>query len=309
MKTKWPTFIMFIAVMTLFLYQTFQVEHSLNSLLLPIFILFLFAIFDQFRLEKEMIEQKITQKDMLSVIFVLLGFVLTFGLHYYLDIPQIPASAMTGLLGYVFLKKYEKEVYCGSFAGMFSLIAVGPIFVLLMIFILPIVYVFSKSVFNGLGGKLGTIAFVAGSIAVGFLKDYQVISTVTVPEVSIPIVMGTALITIVILYMIKVKFDLSGVFLSAGFSLLAFLILRFIPEGLNYLPVVFVASFIIMSDQVRMKTPSFLVIAPIVMSLIYILTTSVYTGIGGKAGLTAFLAVLITGALLNTFQMMLHKDK
>ncbi|MFU8792400.1 MAG: hypothetical protein ACNA7K_00085 [Acholeplasmataceae bacterium] len=309
MKTKWLPLSIFTAAMTLFLYQTFQLEGIFNALILPFFILFIFAIYDQYRIEKESEIPPLRQKDLISLVFVLVGFVLSFGLYFYASMPQIAASALTGVIGYVFLREYEKEVYCGSFAGMISLVVVSPIFIILMVVILPVAFLMSRSIFNGLGGKLGTTAFVASIISVSLLPSYQVISTEVLEPMSIFIVMGTALGTVLLGHYVKVKFQLSRVIVSALLSLFGFLIFSLLPSLMIYLPVVFIASFIIMTDISRIKGLSFLVISPLVMSLLYMLTRPIYTCIGGKAGLTALLSVLITLALLNTFQMMLYRDK
>lgn len=309
MKTKWLPLSIFTAAMTLFLYQTFQLEGILNALILPFLILFLFAMFDQYRIEKSTETAPLTQKDLLSLVFVLVGFVLSFGLYFYASVPQIAASALTGVIGYVFLRDYEKEVYCGSFAGMISLAIVSPIFIILMVVLLPMIYLMARSIFNGLGGKLGTIAFVSSIIAVSFLPSYQVISTEPLEQMSIIIVMGVALGTVLLGHYVKTRFQLSSVIVSALLSLLGFLVFGLIPSALVYLPIVFIASFIIMTDTSRVKGYSFLVISSIIMSLLYMLTRPIYTGIGGKAGLTALLSILITLALFNTFQMMLFRDK
>ena len=55
--------------------------------------------------------------------------------------------------------------YCGAFIGMTSLsIAYSFYFVLAASFFAGVLLLVSKSLFNGLGGKLGTVAFTAVTI-------------------------------------------------------------------------------------------------------------------------------------------------
>ncbi len=64
-----------------------------------------------------------------------------------------------------YLKQLPATFYCGAFIGMTSLsIASSVYFVLAASFFAGVLLLVSKSLFNGLGGKLGTVAFTAVTI-------------------------------------------------------------------------------------------------------------------------------------------------
>ena len=97
---------------------------------------------------------------------VLLGTIVTYSLQYFLDLNPILSASIVGLCGAFADKKLSKVIsvplYCGAFVGM-----TNPenhfTFPLIFTFglIAGIVYYLSKNFYTGVGGKLGTIAFVA----------------------------------------------------------------------------------------------------------------------------------------------------
>ena len=66
------------------------------------------------------------------------------------------------------LKEAPAAAYCGSFVGMSSPnVAGNMLFILFAGFVAGVLLVFSKNIFQGYGGKLGTIAF--GGVALTYL--------------------------------------------------------------------------------------------------------------------------------------------
>lgn len=64
-----------------------------------------------------------------------------------------------------YLKQLPATFYCGAFIGMTNItIASSVYFVLAASFFAGVLLLVSKSLFNGLGGKLGTVAFTAVTI-------------------------------------------------------------------------------------------------------------------------------------------------
>jgi hypothetical protein len=87
-------------------------------------------------------------------------------------ISPVMSAALTGFIGSFlhFPKLYEKKglhaaIYSGSFAGMCSLELVKhPGHVLYLSLIGTSIYLLLKPKFNGFGGKLGTVSFIASII-------------------------------------------------------------------------------------------------------------------------------------------------
>lgn len=123
---------------------------------------------------RNIVTQIILKKYSLKLIYKFCAFFLgcfsTFFIATNFDLSAVIVSAAVGLLS-TFIpidKKYHTVIYSGSFAGMCSqsiLTSYNQIFILS--FIGAILYLSLASHFKGLGGKLGTIAFL--SVALTYL--------------------------------------------------------------------------------------------------------------------------------------------
>ncbi len=106
-------------------------------------------------------------ENYLSILFVVFGAVSTYYLNINLELGPVISAGIVGTLSSFtpkiqsdLLKLFPVAVYCGAFVGMSSLYVAKDInFILLSGFITGVIFIFSKSVFSGFGGKLGTIAF------------------------------------------------------------------------------------------------------------------------------------------------------
>lgn len=292
----------FTAVMTLFLYQTLTEQRTNLPWIVPLFALFLFGVYDQIKRDRRPHIVKWTKDDIKTVLALWLGMYLTIGLHTFTGMPQVMASALIGLIAYVLLKPYHKAAYCGSFAGMigsaylsvFSLIGLG--------ILLPLVYLISQSFFNGLGGKLGTIAFVSGIFVIAIQPEYVWFQTTPLLEVSYVFVFLISYISIIVLWLLKNLFRLDSVFVSSAFSLLMAMVFIQVSNGLIWMMIVFASSFVIMTDHDQMDTMFMITIAPLILGALYISTFQVLPGIGGKAGLMALITVIATKAVQTTLK-------
>jgi hypothetical protein len=110
-------------------------------------------------------------EHILIVLWIPLGAITCYLLnnHYYLG-PVIAATivgTLASCLPYLnkkstYLKQLPPTLYCGAFIGMSSTqIASSVYFILAASFFAGVLLLVSKSLFNGLGGKLGTVAFIA----------------------------------------------------------------------------------------------------------------------------------------------------
>ena len=101
-----------------------------------------------------------------------LGSLSCYCLQRYFQFQSITAAATVGFLGsYLhFPKYYEKKglhsaLYAGAFLAMTSMsILTGPLDVFIISLIGTGLYLLSKPFANGIGGKLGTIAFLSSII-------------------------------------------------------------------------------------------------------------------------------------------------
>lgn len=117
------------------------------------------------------------------ILWVLIGTLLTYYLHHKLNLGSVLSAAITGVLASflpaikpdsTYLKQLPPAIYCGAFVGMSSpRIANDFYFILAAGFFTGVLLVVSKSLLKGVGGRLGTLAFLGVSITyvlIYFLK-------------------------------------------------------------------------------------------------------------------------------------------
>ena len=81
------------------------------------------------------------------------------------------ASYLPTLSKSPFLSSLPVPIYCGTFVGMCSsLLAKDYFFVAYAGIVAGLIYVSTRNVLNGIGGKLGTIAF-GGVVVVAFIFE------------------------------------------------------------------------------------------------------------------------------------------
>lgn len=117
-------------------------------------------------------EERYLTRDLYLIILAISGAVSTFFINTGLKFGPVIAAGFIGTLASFIpsinrksnlLKEAPQAVYCGAFVGMTSAsVAPNLKFILLAGIIAGSILILSKNIFNGLGGKLGTIAF--GSI-------------------------------------------------------------------------------------------------------------------------------------------------
>lgn len=103
-----------------------------------------------------------------AIFFVTIGAVLTFYLILFLHLSAVISSSIIGL-GASFLPKLKSKwayttqlptlIYCGSFVGMTSPVVAHSItFIICSGAVAGALFILSRNMFNGFGGKLGAVA-------------------------------------------------------------------------------------------------------------------------------------------------------
>lgn len=110
----------------------------------------------------------------LIVIWIPAGALICYSLNHICHLGPVISAGIVGTAASfipsinknsTYLKQLPGMFYCGAFIGMTSLsIAYSFYFVLAASFFAGVLLLVSKSLFNGLGGKLGTVAFTAVTI-------------------------------------------------------------------------------------------------------------------------------------------------
>ena len=234
------------------------------------------------------------KEDFLSLISVFGGSLAAYYVNTGFGLGSVTASALTGILAAVFIKPYAAAVYCGSFAGMASPEFLGSTCMIYAGIISGVVYVMCKNIFNGFGGKLGTVAF-AGCIFASLITGSTLLGS-AVPGWNTGIILIVySAAGAVITFHLNVRAGYGPVLASGITGIAAGLLLPAVhgqAAGSMYALGVFSASFAGMSSKERFSSAALMVPAGIICGLIIIFTSPYMGGAGGKLGTAAFGSVI-----------------
>ncbi|WP_225334940.1 hypothetical protein [Halomicrobium urmianum] len=240
-------------------------------------------------------------RDALTVLSVAAGALVTYGLSVHAGLGPVLASALVGLVVGAAAPAVAVPVYCGSFVGMVSPSLFRPAalpasaYVGVAGTVAGVAFVASSGVFDGFGGKLGTLAFAGiattlllpgGAYATGSGVGWAAAVTI------VPVATVAAVATLVL----HVRLDLGavvgsalvGVAAGAGLPALA-------PDlGGTLATVAFCASFVGMSTTRRLASAREFAAAGAVSGLVFVAVAPAFAGAGGKLGTVAFLSCLTT---------------
>ncbi|MDD3711894.1 MAG: hypothetical protein PHZ28_00175 [Candidatus Izemoplasmatales bacterium] len=228
-------------------------------------------------------------------LFVFAGVILTYEISYLFSWSSVLSSASIGFFGYLFFRKYSMGIYCGSFAGMMSYAILNHYQML----IVGIVCVFSfqiiKTILDGYGGRLGSIAFISTTIvSLIFAKSMLEIEV----EVIWYLVFVFAVAGSMISSFIHNQLGKSAVLASALPSLIITILIDFLfPNLAVYSGIFFTASFVGMSNKYVITNWIISLIIGIILAIIFLLFLDYFNGFGGKMGLMAFTSIMISQGL------------
>lgn len=258
-----------------------------------LFVLLGYGLYRQFNREKEEVK-KISFRN-LDGIFVIIGVFITYSLNHFLGISVVIASAIVGLLGSILIKQYQIPLYCGSFAGMVSVSLFSFFEVSILAIICAFIFILTKPLFKGYGGKLGTIAFMSSLIVHSIFNDNFITLNL---DLNIYLIILTTISGVLITYYFKYYKNVSSVMASSLPSLIFGIILIYIfPNHSDYVVVFFSASFIGMSSSKRLPNLGYVIISGFVLGVIYDIFLEFFNGLGGKLGLMAMISVIITSGI------------
>ena len=233
--------------------------------------------------------------DVWDLFFTGLGVMVTFSMVHYLELSAVVASSLVGTAGFFIFKRYQVPIYCGSFAGMVSVVLFDFFEVGILALVCGLIFVLTKPLFAGYGGKLGTIAFMSSLITFSiFDKAYLTIEG----DFNIWIVLGVCVLGVVLTFYIQHHLKLTAVLASALTTLVVCTpLIYFLSDYAHYAVVFFSASFLGMSSKERLPNFVFVVLSGVILGLIYDIFLAYFHGLGGKLGLMALISVVITTGL------------
>ena len=235
--------------------------------------------------------------QILQVFSVFAGGIITFGMSHDLGLGPVISASVIALIAYMLVPKYSVAAYCGSFVGMTSnLLLYNYREVALVSLIAGIVFYLTSDVFNGFGGKLGTIALFSTAIICHSLsRDFLTLS-IADSRTNLWIIAVAGFAT-TLTYYLNVHQKHGPVLASAVVGIIGALILPtlFQELGSTLAVVAICASFTGMSSKERAGEIGNIVITGLLTGIVFVYSTPQLGGAGGKLGTIAF------GAILSTF--------
>lgn len=221
---------------------------------------------------------------------VVIGALLTYTGSINLGLGAVTASCLVGLLAALITPKVAVPAYCGAFVGMSSIkLFASHSGLAVAATVSGVVYVLGTQVLNGFGGKLGTIAFVGtASIGWGLTRAFVITPTPDL-ETSLLIVFF-ATVAAVSTFVLSIHLKHGPVLASSVVGLLGGLILPALYPltGGTLAVLVVCASYTGMSNTERCPHPWMMVLAGLITGVIFVYSTPLAGGAGGKLGTIAF---------------------
>jgi len=224
---------------------------------------------------------------------VFVGSIITYIVSIYGGLGAVVGSALVGVFAGLFVKPYAVAIFCGSFVGMASPDLLGWLPFIFASLMASSLFVLAKDSFNGFGGKLGTIALSSSLLIWVFIRPDFIEGSIFTQNQSFVIVV-VAMIAALTTYVMNIKLNQGPVVASAFIGLLAGGFFPFIDPvfGTTLAVVGFGASFVGMSNTLRMPTMLGIMLAGILFGLIFVYSAPYFGGAGGKLGTIAFSSVL-----------------
>lgn len=242
----------------------------------------------------------------IAILAIIIGALSTFYFAKFGSISAVLASSLVGILGSLLFRRYEIEIFTGSFVGMSSIIIFSDSGIIFASLIASITYLMGKNVFVGIGGKLGSSAFI-GTLSVALFfgvnvwnLDIVAINT-TLPLWFVTVCcLVSALASVATSQLAQRHFKGSVVLGSSVVGILGYVLsLTFgIYSGL-FAGTIFAASFAGMSQIKILKNPLYFAIAGLITATIFLGSSTFLLGLGGKMGTSAFIGVLATCVLIK----------
>jgi hypothetical protein len=230
---------------------------------------------------------------------VILGGLAAFAVSHELALGPVISASLVGLVASLISPKTSVAAYCGAFVGMTSDILFFNYYeVALAGVIAGIVFIFTQDTFNGVGGKLGTIALVGTAITSLSLQREFILLPIANWQTNAAVII-VCMVAAPLTFYFNIARKHGPVLASSIVGITAGLVLPVIfPQNGPTLAVVAIcASFAGMTSEERCPTFWHILITGFFTSIIFVYSTPLLGGAGGKLGTIAFGAVLGTCGL------------
>ena len=251
-----------------------------------------------------------SSKNIPNFVAVVIGGILTFFLSEEMGLGPVIATSLAAIVAPMIVPAFGVPFYCGTFVGMTSsTLLFNNYEVALASVIAGVAYILTSKVFNGFGGKLGTIALI-GTAATGIGLGRQFLTAPISDWQANGLIILIAMIASPLTFYLNCTKNNGPVMASAVVGLIGGLILPIVfPQYGNTLAVVAIcASFAGMTNAKRCRTFWHIIIAGLFTGIVFVFSAPLLGGAGGKLGTIAFGAILSTYGYVRLIQQLSGKD-
>lgn len=235
-----------------------------------------------------------TWRAALDVVAVAVGGVAAYTLAHDVGLGPVVAASVVGIAAHLVAPKYSVAIYCGSFVGMTSdLLLLTHAEVLWASLASGALFTITRSLFSGVGGKLGTLALIGTALMSVSLRRIFLIAPLPDFPTALEILVISLIATPLTFYLSRANGN-GPVLASSVVGLIGGLVLHVIyPEmGTNLAVVAICASFAGMSSGERLPGAGPVLLVALFTGVVFIFSAPHLGGAGGKLGTIAFGAVL-----------------
>ena len=264
---------------------------------------------------KLIISDEDTMEPMLcikSFVFVIIGAAIAFVLKVDLGLGAVLAASLVSLMAAILVPAYGVPIALGGFVGMTSSrLLVSHMELSYAAAIAGLVYLCTDRVFNGFGGKLGTIAFV-GTFITGMGLSREFVLTPFPEWEAIGVIILVSILSAVLTYWLSVYRNHGPVIASGVVGIAAGLLLpHYFPgdEGQTLSVMAMCASYAGMTGKARISNIYLIALVGLLCGVIFIFSMPLAGGAGGKLGTIAFGSVLAVRGYMDMWkkvQKILH---
>lgn len=291
-----------ISISTGFLYFLTLISSFKDNISIFLFsLLILIGIF--FSMSQQLLKIRNNKKiDYRDICYVFFGGILAYIINIYFGQGAIIAASLVGILGFGFKPKYSIQLYTGAFVGMVSPDVYHDFYHIVIISLIAgFISAISNNVFEGIGGKLGAIAF-SSWILLYYFSNIKLLSNPYQNSMSYELFLITFL-GFSITYLLSRVLKNDVVFSSSIVSLIGALIMPEIISNYtnDYTLLLMASTFAGMSSKDKINNIYEVIMISIVLPILFIYSYSHFGGGGGKLGTIAFGSVLASNGIKNIF--------
>ena len=230
-----------------------------------------------------------------------LGAVLTLALHHGTPLNAIAAASLVGVGAALALKPGATAIVAGAYLGMSAAFFMAPWALVLTVLGGGFLYAFTAPFFNGLGGKLGFVAWMTALFSALFLR-YPLIGESS--EISWLGLWLLSLAFLILTAALVQKASVNNVLASSAIGLGLAVWVALFPQMTVYGAAAYGVTFVGMSRAERLPFNGMVLIAGTVYTVIFYFMMPYFPGLGGKLGAMAFVSTVIT----TTLQRLINKS-